>query len=381
MGYPVTIMDVAKAAGVSKSTVSRALTDHPRISGATKERVRAVAGRLGYQSDPAMRILCSYRNARRGRGKIKEYPIAILTDFAEPTPGDYHAWLIERIGKAARDLGYLITTIDALEYSNPGALARVMESRGIRGLICLPIFQERLAREFPWERFCIVLSGQPKFRPPCHMVREDRYGRVVRTVGRVWEMGYRRPALAMVSHSRRSRYFDMMSGGYFSEVARLTGSPLLISPWQITLDQGPEDVRAWVEEARPDVIIGENLGVYNRLIRAGFRVPGDLAFVSLFRHTSFPDVAGFDMGTDALGRAMVNQLDQLIRHNVIGYPSTPSTTLVKMEFVDGASLPPRRAKRDVGKARRAGRAAGRGAASDRGGGVGGRAASGRRDGG
>ncbi|MCK4316267.1 MAG: LacI family DNA-binding transcriptional regulator, partial [Anaerolineae bacterium] len=36
----VSIKDIAKAAGVSPSTVSRALSDHPRISTKTKERIR-----------------------------------------------------------------------------------------------------------------------------------------------------------------------------------------------------------------------------------------------------------------------------------------------------------------------------------------------------
>ena len=44
----VTSHDVARAAGVSQSTVSRALRDNPRISRTTRERVLAVAAELGY---------------------------------------------------------------------------------------------------------------------------------------------------------------------------------------------------------------------------------------------------------------------------------------------------------------------------------------------
>lgn len=46
----VTIHDIAKVLGVSASTVSRALSDHPKISKQTKEKVFQVARDLGYQS-------------------------------------------------------------------------------------------------------------------------------------------------------------------------------------------------------------------------------------------------------------------------------------------------------------------------------------------
>lgn len=45
----IRIKDIAKQLNVSESTVSRALSDHPRISAATKQKVRAAAKELKYQ--------------------------------------------------------------------------------------------------------------------------------------------------------------------------------------------------------------------------------------------------------------------------------------------------------------------------------------------
>ena len=45
---PVTIIDIARFLGISKSTVSRALKNHPDISDETKEAVRSVAKELNY---------------------------------------------------------------------------------------------------------------------------------------------------------------------------------------------------------------------------------------------------------------------------------------------------------------------------------------------
>lgn len=53
----VTIRDVARAAGVSTTTVSDALSGNGRLPAATRERVAAVAFRLGYRANPAARNL------------------------------------------------------------------------------------------------------------------------------------------------------------------------------------------------------------------------------------------------------------------------------------------------------------------------------------
>jgi DNA-binding LacI/PurR family transcriptional regulator len=57
----VGIKDVAQAAGVSITTVSHALNDKGRLSDATRERVRAVARRLGYQPNATARHLAGGR--------------------------------------------------------------------------------------------------------------------------------------------------------------------------------------------------------------------------------------------------------------------------------------------------------------------------------
>lgn len=57
----VTIHDVAKAAGVSIGTVSLAMSDHPDVAEATKERVRQVASDLSYSPSAVGRALQARR--------------------------------------------------------------------------------------------------------------------------------------------------------------------------------------------------------------------------------------------------------------------------------------------------------------------------------
>lgn len=54
---PATIYDVAKATGVSPSTVSRALNKPGRLNAATEQRIRDAADELGYRINPMARAL------------------------------------------------------------------------------------------------------------------------------------------------------------------------------------------------------------------------------------------------------------------------------------------------------------------------------------
>ncbi len=71
----VTITDVARAAGVSPSTVSRALTVPEKVGASTRERVLRVAEHLGYQPNRAARALITGRTGSLG---------LLLPDLANP---------------------------------------------------------------------------------------------------------------------------------------------------------------------------------------------------------------------------------------------------------------------------------------------------------
>jgi len=60
------IEDVARAAGVSTATVSRALRGLPNVNAATRQRVREAADRLGYVASPSAASLASGRTRAIG---------------------------------------------------------------------------------------------------------------------------------------------------------------------------------------------------------------------------------------------------------------------------------------------------------------------------
>ena len=92
-----TIYDVARVAGVSPSTVSRALSKPGRVSYKTAEHVRQVAGELGYGAVRIERIV-----SERGSGLLA----ILVADIANPV----FFGMIRGAERTANELGY--TTLD-----------------------------------------------------------------------------------------------------------------------------------------------------------------------------------------------------------------------------------------------------------------------------
>ena len=76
---PVTIKDLSKTLGVSRSTISKALNDRPDVASATKARILVAARELGYQPSAAARNLRRQRTSKIGL--VVNYPIYRVSDF------------------------------------------------------------------------------------------------------------------------------------------------------------------------------------------------------------------------------------------------------------------------------------------------------------
>jgi DNA-binding LacI/PurR family transcriptional regulator len=116
--------DVARAAGVSRKTVSRVLNDEPYVSDEVRRRVRDAAGDLGYRLNHAARALASGRN--RSIGVV-----------ALGTAGYGTASLLVGVEKAVRDAGYalrVVNTVDGDPDGIAGSVTSLLE-QGVDGIV------------------------------------------------------------------------------------------------------------------------------------------------------------------------------------------------------------------------------------------------------
>lgn len=114
-GRSATIYDVAEAAGVAASTVSRAFARPGRVNAATAERIRSVAAALGYHRE----------SVTTGQDSVRSATIALITaDITNP----FYFGIIRGAAAAASEAGYTTMLADAHEsdVTEHQAVARVL---------------------------------------------------------------------------------------------------------------------------------------------------------------------------------------------------------------------------------------------------------------
>ena len=125
--------DVARAAGVSQSTVSRILNDAPLripVSPGTRERVHTVAAELGYRPHPFARAL---------RGAPTMLLGAVVRDITDI----FFATAIEALSIGARNRGYSVVLGHAGQRADEAlALTAVLEARQCDAIVLLGDFTD-----------------------------------------------------------------------------------------------------------------------------------------------------------------------------------------------------------------------------------------------
>ena len=129
-----TMRDIAVAAGVSQSTVSRVLNDVPTrvpIAPETRERVSATARRLGYRPNPLARGL---------RGAPTMLLGAVVRDITDP----FFAGAVEALSIAAMSHGYNLVLGHARGRADDAlALTAVLETRHCDAIVLLGDLQDQ----------------------------------------------------------------------------------------------------------------------------------------------------------------------------------------------------------------------------------------------
>ncbi len=124
-----TIVDIARALGISTATVHRALHDHPNTTALTKSRVRQMAKKLGYRPNLAARYLSSRKALR-----ISVNTLQGTTSFWDEVRGGIEE---ERKGLGLENVEIEYRTFPNLGEGEEAAFTAALET-GVDGIITFP---------------------------------------------------------------------------------------------------------------------------------------------------------------------------------------------------------------------------------------------------
>ena len=272
----VTMQDIARASGVSQSTVSRVLNDAVTtvpIAADTRERVLEAADRLGYRPNPLARGLRGAKTMLLG---------IIVREISDP----FFAHAVEAVSLRARDRSYNVVLGSAHSRADEAIqLHAVLETRHCDAIIVLGDMrdQPRLLGDLAASRVPVVALWQGGPLPGVDTVNVDNRAGVVAAVDHLTELGHRR--LGFIGESlhgdvreRRAAFVDHLADlGMPPDDDHIV--PAVTDP-----EAGADAFRRLM--ARPDppsavVTATDNLaiGVLHAAHSLGLAIPADLSVV------------------------------------------------------------------------------------------------------
>lgn len=333
----ITQADVARRAGVHRTTVSLALKDHPRIPAATRRRIRRIADRLGYAPDPMLASLVAYRTQKQPRAFHGTLAWLVSSargfDWREvPHFRDSHDGALER----ARRCGFELEVFDLnTPGMRPSRLAGILRTRNITGLLLCPQRIPKATLDLPWERFSAVTFGYGIAQPKLHTVSPAHYLAVRRIMDELRRLGYRRIGLALDAGQNARTDYNNLAGYLVGEDAALASPavPPLYEPYTAVKALGN-----WISEHRPDAIVSGAYYVLDMLRELGLAVPDELGVACPCLPSAESELAGVFEDWRRIGEIAVDLLVAMLNRGERGVPASPHRLHVEGPWRPGRSL-------------------------------------------
>lgn len=343
---PVTMKTIAAQAGVTQATVSMSLANNPRIPPSTRERIQAIAKRLGYHPNPYISTLMRIR--RQGKA-LKERPVLALVCGQRTMDGwrNHPAATIRQMREGAFERA-TFRGFRAQEFwlhrdgmSNE-RFSEMLRARGIQGLLLSPLAEGDPTPAIRWDYFSAVTLSVPQPNLTVTTVCNDHYFSALQVVRECHARGYRRPGLVL-RRLHQHRFQGRWEAGVIMG-ERMMPDVHAAAPLYIEEPDAAPLVR-WLKKEKPDVIITPSLDTVPDMIaaveHAGWRVPDDIGFALLACPAPDSPVSGIFQNGRLIGALAVDTLISLIERHEHGLPEQATTLMVEGQWNEGNTLRPR----------------------------------------
>lgn len=338
MDRPSSIRDIARATGLGKSTVAKALAGLPGVAAGTRAEVQRAAETAGYRRDPVLADLA----ARRWRSRPSAVPrtLAYVYDYTRSPLQIEHNPYLPSAQKVADRHGYRLEAFDLAAYPSHARASQVLWTRGYRGLLVGRIMRQDAPIEIIWSRFSAVACALGLIRPPVHLVEEDYFEAARCACETALKRGYVRPGYVHCVNNSAEPDDPERIGGHLFACRHLP--PIDQVPVCVCGFRDSATFRKWLHKWHPDVVIGFNDTVFSWIREAGRQVPRDIGYVTLSHaRGDSRDTTGFACMDAEVGAAAVELLVGQIHLNARGIPDPLQTVFIEPHWVEGSTLPDR----------------------------------------
>jgi LacI family transcriptional regulator len=307
----VNLEEIARIAGVSRSTVSRVVNGDKRVSDDARARVNEIITEYGYQPHAAARSLASRRTRMLGL----RIPGEVSFIFSDP----YFPEMVQGVVDACNEADYGLMLM--MEPENDPTSAERIYQRVIRGrhidgvILSTSLIGDPFSGRVAADGMPAVMIGR---HPALPTVDIDNAGAARQAVAHLIDHGFRQiahipgPCNIAAANERKTGYEQALTE------AGIPVDSSLIEPGDFTELSGYLAMRRFLErpEGRPDAVFGGSdtmaVGALRAIVEAGLSVPGDIAvmgFDGLSVHTrTYPFLSTLQQSIPNLGRTAVELL-------------------------------------------------------------------------
>ena len=303
----LTILDVAKAAGVSTATVSNVLNKTGKVGARTHNLVLSAVKRLGYFPNAHARHLASRDSRTLG---------IIVSDIENP----FFPEVIKSFETRARQLGYdaILSDTNYDPRRTRKAAERMMEHK-VRGVAVMTSeISMRLIHELARRRIAVTFLDLASVRRYMSNLKIDYFSGIKQIVEHLYQCGHRRIAFIAGRPRLKSNLARLQAYEKCMRALGLEPGPIL--PGDLRFEGGlAAGLTVAKLSPRPTAVVTVNdltaLGAIKGLMKAGCQVPQDIS-VTGFDKTrlaeySNPSITTVDIHRDMLGHMAADALHEL----------------------------------------------------------------------
>jgi LacI family transcriptional regulator len=269
----VTMADIARLAGVSMATASRALSDHPKVAEPTRARVQAAATDLGYVPNVMARSLRTQRS----------YTLGLVSDQIATTL--YAGRVILGAQEAAAARGWLLLLLSS--GGDPELERREIQTllqRQVDGLLYAAMYHQLVTPPPTLAQVPSVLLDARSDDRSLSSVVPDEVGGAREAVTELVRVGHRR--IGFVTNIDDIPATQLRLQGY-REALRQAGigdDPTLVAAGQSSAPGGYPVALSLLDRAdRPTALFCFNdrmaMGAYQAAATLGLRIPEDVSVI------------------------------------------------------------------------------------------------------